>query len=83
MEYVEICMTGLKVISKNAHSMLSFKTLNQIPNQLFMVYPRDQLLDQFCLLLILMTFLKLLKNCFLFYMQMIPVFSLRDMSMIN
>ena len=33
MEYVEICMTGLKVISKNALSMLSFKTLNQTPNQ--------------------------------------------------
>ena len=33
MEYVEICMTGLKVISQNAHSMLSFKTLNQTLNQ--------------------------------------------------
>ena len=33
MEYVEMCMTGFKVISQNAHSMLSFKTLNQTPNQ--------------------------------------------------
>ena len=28
MEYVEICVTGLKVISQNALSMLSFRTLN-------------------------------------------------------
>ena len=33
MEYVEICMTGLKIISQNALSMLSFKTHNQTPNQ--------------------------------------------------
>ena len=33
MEYVEICMTDLKVISQNADSMLIFKTLNQTPTQ--------------------------------------------------
>ena len=33
MEYMEICMTGLKVIAQNVLSMLSFKTLNQTPNQ--------------------------------------------------
>ena len=33
MEYVEICMTGLKVNSQNAFSMLSLKTLNQTLNK--------------------------------------------------
>ena len=33
MEYVEMCLTDLKAISQNALSMLSFKPLNQTPNQ--------------------------------------------------